>query len=248
MTDSSAPPLTLRYAAHTDRGLVRGENLDAAWAGDGLLAVADGFGPPSPNGLVSASALRAMAAAPAPEPGALQDGLRLAAQRAADAVRALTTSDSALSGAGTTLTALAWSGSELALVHVGDSRAYLLRNGDLLQLTHDDTLVQGMIDKGELTEHEAARHPRRAILTRALHGGDIVEPSVLPQYDPSPGDRYLLCSDGLHTVLHPVVLRDTLMRHQDPNGVVGELIALVRRAGAPDNVAIVVADVLPPRR
>src|SRR5882757_10813952 len=164
MTESSMP-LTMRYAAHTDRGLVRRQNLDAAWAGHGLLAVADGFGPPSPTSLVSAFAIEAMASAPAPPPGALLDGVRLAAQRAADAVRELITSDSALDGAGTTLTALAWSGSELALVHVGDTRAYLLRNGDLLQLTHDDTLVQGMIDKGELTEHEAARHPQRAILT-----------------------------------------------------------------------------------
>jgi protein phosphatase len=237
-------PLRLRYAAHTDPGLVRRENLDAAWAGDGLAAVADGFGPSSPSALVSASAIEALATAPAPASGALVDGVRVAAQRAADAVRDLITSDRALDGAGTTLTALAWSGSELALVHVGDSRAYLLRGGDLLQLTHDDTVVQGLIDKGELTEEEARHHPQRAILVRALHGGDNTPPSVLPQYDPRPGDRYLLCSDGLHVVLSPVVIRDTLLRWADPEAVVNELIVLVRRAGAPDNVACVVADVL----
>jgi serine/threonine protein phosphatase PrpC len=243
MTEPSMP-LRLRYAAHTDRGLVRRENLDAAWAGDGLLAVADGFGPPGSTSVVSAFAIEAMATAPAPQPGALMDGVRLAAQRAADAVRELISSDSALDGAGTTLTALAWSGSELALVHVGDTRAYLLRGGDLLQLTHDDTLVQSLIDKGELTDQQARFDPRRATLIRALHGGDNTPPSVLPQYDPQPGDRYLLCSDGLHAVLSPFVIRDTLLRWADPEAVVNELIVLVHRAGAPDNVACVVADLV----
>jgi len=241
MTNSTAP-LTLRYAAHTDRGLVRRDNLDSAWACDGLVAVADGFGPASPNARVSAAAIEAMVSAPVA--GALVETVEGAVRRATDTVRELINSDGTLQGAGTTLTALAWSDTELALVHIGDSRAYLVREGDLLQLTHDDTVVQGLIDRGELTEREAALHPQRAVLTRALHGGHTDPPTVLTQYDPRPGDRYLLCSDGLHAVLSPFVIRDTLRRWADPEAVVNELIVLVHRAGAPDNVACVVADVV----
>jgi protein phosphatase len=231
--------LTLRYAAHTDRGLVRRDNLDSAWACDGLLAVADGFGPSSPNTRASATAIEAMVTAPVA--GTLQETVEGAVQRATDAVQELINSDGALHGGGTTLTALAWSDTELALVHIGDSRAYLLRGGDLLQLTHDDTVVQGLIDKGELTEREAALHPKRAVLTRALHGGHTDPPAVLTQYDPRPGDRYLLCSDGVHTVLPPVVLRDALLYRPDPAAAIHELFSLVHRGGAPDNIAAVVA-------
>lgn len=156
--DGSTDTLTLRYAAHTDRGLVREQNLDAAWAGDGLLAVADGFGPATGAPPLSASAIEAMVGEKAP-PGELVDSLRAAAGGAADTVRALVTGDEALTSAGTTLTALAWSDSELALVHVGDSRSYVMRDGELLQLTHDDSLVQSLIDSGELTEAEAESHP-----------------------------------------------------------------------------------------
>ena len=231
--------LTLRYAAHTDRGLVRRDNLDSAWACDGLVAVADGFGPASPNARVSAAAIEAMVTAQVA--GTLVETVEGAVQRATDTVRELVCSDAGLHGAGTTLTALAWSDTELALVHIGDSRAYLLRDGDLLQLTHDDSVVQGLIDKGELTEREAALHPQRAVLTRALHGGDTDPPAVLTQYDPRPGDRYLLCSDGVHTVLPPVVLRDALLYRPDPAAAIHELFSLVHRGGAPDNLAAVVA-------
>lgn len=239
--DDLTGPLTLRYAAHSDRGLVREQNLDAAWAGEGLLAVADGYGP-TDTPSISASAIEAMVGA-RPSPGELLDSLRSAAQRATDTVRELAASDAALANSGTTLTALAWNDSELALVHVGDSRAYLMRNGELLQLTHDDSLVQSLIDSGELTEAEAASHPQRAILIRALSGGDGPPPTVLRQYA-RPGDRYLLCSDGLHNVLSSIDIRDTLVEQSEPSAAVAELIELVRRAGAPDNVACVVADVV----
>jgi len=183
-----------------------------------------------------------MATAPAPPPGALLDGMRLAAQRAADAVRELISSDRALDGAGTTLTALAWSGAELALVHVGDTRAYLLRGHDLLQLTHDDTLVQSLIDQGELTDQEARFDPRRATLIRALHGGDNTPPTVAPQYNPQPGDRYLLCSDGLHVAAPADAIARVLLTVPDPDQAAADLITLAMDAGAPDNITCIVAD------
>ncbi|WP_028925483.1 MerR family transcriptional regulator [Pseudonocardia acaciae] len=228
--------LTLRYAATTDRGLVRDQNQDAAWADHGLLAVADGFGAAADT---ADTAIRALATRTSGSPGALLDALRAAAQDAADAVRQAVNEDEA----GTTLTALAWSDSELALVHVGDSRAYLLRDGELLQLTHDDTLVQHLIDEGKLTAEEAESHPQRAILVRALHGA-ATEPPDVRTHQARPGDRYLLCSDGLHGVLSPTAIRDALTTHREPDTAVRGLVELVHSAGAPDNVACVVADVL----
>lgn len=245
-----SPSLTLRYAAHTDPGLVRTENLDAVFAGEGFAAVADGFGQTAASTLVSQCAIEAFTSV-LRSPGALLNRLHAAATHAVADVRQLATSGSDLADAGTTLTALAWSDDELALVHVGDTRAYLLReDGQLLQLTHDDTLVQSLIDSGQPTEEEAESHPQRATLIRALNGGTAsTAPTVLPQYA-EPGDRYLLCSDGLHGVLTLAQLHSVLSLAQPPATIVDALIALVREAGAPDNVACVVADVLPawPRR
>ena len=247
MTDTRAQ-LTLRYAAGTDRGLIRDRNQDVAWADHGLLAVADGFGPSTYTALASASAIEALATTrTSASAGALLDALRCAAEAAATAVRDLAASDTTLDGAGTTLTALGWSDSELALVHVGDSRAYLLRDHELLALTHDDTLVQKLIDEGKLTSEEAESHPQRSILIRALHGGQTTAPEVR-SHDARVGDRYLVCSDGLHTVLSPAIIQNTLTTQAEPESAVAELIALVRDAGAPDNVACVVADVLPALR
>ena len=101
---------------------------------------------------------------------------------------------------GTTLTAMLWSGSQLALVHIGDSRAYLLRDGELFQITHDHTLVQSLLDEGRITAEEAASHPQRSLLLRALDGGDDPAPD-LQLREARAGDRYLLCSDGLHAVV-----------------------------------------------
>jgi PPM family protein phosphatase len=155
----------------------------------------------------------------------------------------LTTSDTALDGAGTTLTALAWSGSELALVHVGDSRVHLLRDGELFQLTHDDTLVQSLIDQGQLTSEEAESHPQRMILVRALHANSAALPQVR-SHNAQAGDRYLLCSDGLHVPVPPSEVQRVLLKPVEPESAVAEFAELVHRAGAPDNVVFVVADVL----
>ena len=151
--------------------------------------------------------------------------------------------DPAQGGSGTTLTAMLWSGSQLALVHVGDTRAYLLRGGELFQITHDHTVVQSLIDQGRLTAEEALSHPERALLLRALDGTQAAVPD-LSLHDVRAGDRYLLCSDGLTTVVPSGGIHRVLRDAPDPATAVRELIDAANSAGGPDNVACVVADLV----
>lgn len=146
-------------------------------------------------------------------------------------------------GSWPTLTALLWSGSRLALVHIGDSRAYLLRDGELLQITHDHTYVQSLVDEGRLTADEAASHPQRSLLAQALTGTGGPQPD-LSLYEAVAGDRYLLCSDGLSAVVPAGSLREVLTESDGPQQALDELVARAYAAGAPDNIACVVADVV----
>ncbi|WP_405801922.1 MerR family transcriptional regulator [Streptomyces sp. NBC_01506] len=225
--------MRMRYAAGSDRGLVRAVNQDTAYAGSKLLAVADGFG--DDGARASGAAVDALVALEeSVRGGDVLNGLA----DAVDRVNALTGGGAS----GTTLTAILWTGSRLALVHVGDTRAYLLRGGDLSRITHDHTLVQSMIDAGTLTAEEAASHPQRALLLRALDGAEDHARPDLRLYDVEPGDRYLLCSDGLFTVVRPDDIRRVLGTAAQPEDAVRELIALALAAGGPDNVACAVAD------
>ncbi|MBB5867101.1 serine/threonine protein phosphatase PrpC [Allocatelliglobosispora scoriae] len=240
MPDTTAA-LGIRYAAATDIGAPpRDTNEDIAYAGDRLLAVADGTRGPG-GAAASAAALDALiplqlATAPAAE---LLTMLTEAITAADTAVRRLSTDDQQPA---TTLTAILRSGSQLALVHVGDTRAYLLRGGELFQLTQDHSWVQTQIDQGRLSSAEAAAHPQRAMLVRALGGGQPVE-ADLALRTALPGDRYLLCSDGLWAVVPRAALHETLTTVPDPEQAVRELIALAHAAGAPDNIACVIADI-----
>ncbi|MBF9067997.1 MerR family transcriptional regulator [Streptacidiphilus fuscans] len=236
-------PLTLCCAAASDTGLVRESNQDTAYAGPGLLAVADGFGPAGAlAGSLAVEALKPVAGTLAPGQG---DVLNLLTDAVAEANRGV--EGLADAGSGTTLTALLWTGSTaddagMALVHVGDSRAYLLRDGELFRITQDHSHVQSLVDEGRLTADEAATHPQRALLTRALDGrADSRADLTLQQV--RVGDRYLLCSDGLSAVIAEEELRQTLINAEHPDAAVRELVVLARRAGGPDNVACAVADV-----
>jgi protein phosphatase len=151
--------------------------------------------------------------------------------------------DPQLEGMGTTLTALLWTGQRLGLVHVGDSRAYLLRDGVLTQITQDHTWVQRLVDEGRITEEEATTHPQRSLLMRALGSGDHVEPDLSIR-EVRAGDRYLICSDGLSGVVSHQTLEDTLAGYQGPQDTVQELIQLALRGGGPDNITVIIADVL----
>jgi serine/threonine protein phosphatase PrpC len=142
----------------------------------------------------------------------------------------------------TTLTAVLRRGSQLALVHVGDTRAYLLRGGELFQLTQDHTWVQSQVDAGKLDREQARAHPQRALLVRALGAGGPEVEADLALRTALTGDRYLLCSDGLSAVVDPAALYAALTGADDPEQTVQQLIDLARAEGAPDNIACVVAD------
>jgi len=233
------PALAIRYAARSDIGRRRESNQDTAYAGRRLLAVADGMG--AGGGQASAAVIEALkpleAALPA---GSLLNAMEDAVRRAGTALAG------AEPGTGTTLTAMLWSGSQLALVHVGDTRAYLLRGGELFQITHDHSVVQSLLDEGKIAPEEADSHPQRSLLLRAIAGDGPAEPDV-SLLDAQAGDRYLLCSDGLTTVVSAAAIRDTLTAQGHPEQAVGRLIGLANTAGGPDNIACVVADVIEPR-
>ncbi|MEU0104058.1 MerR family transcriptional regulator [Streptomyces sp. NPDC006251] len=235
------PMLELRYSAHTDTGRVRPANQDTAYAGTRLLAVADGFGPAgAPASSAAVEALRFLDTEEVPAGGVLnllEDAVRGAEQAVRDAA-------DGSEDAGTTLTALLWTGSRLALVHIGDSRAYLLRDGELFRITHDHTMVQSMIDEGRLTVEEAVSHPQRALLLKALTGDGTDAVPDLRLHDARPGDRYLLCSDGLYGVVPEDRIRDLLASPASPDETVTALVAAANEAGGPDNVSGVVADVV----
>lgn len=233
--------LGIRYAVLSDTGSVRESNDDAGYAGPRLLAVADGFGGGRHAGETAIEALKPLdAGVPG---GELLSALEEAAHRARESVSALAASDPALRDVGTTLTAMVWSGSRLGLVHIGDSRAYVLRDGELFQITHDHTVVQSLLDEGRITPEEAASHPQRALLLRAMGGGSAFEPDFALR-DARAEDRYLLCSDGLTGVVPAEEIRRVLASEDDPGTAVRQLVALANRAGGPDNVTCVVAHVV----
>ena len=147
---------------------------------------------------------------------------------------------------GTTLTALLWSEGYAALCHIGDSRAYLLRDGRFVQITHDHTLVQSLIDEGKITADDVARHPYRSLLLRALDGRTIAETDLAP-LQTYPGDRYLLCSDGLSGVVSKQALHQVLASVRDLDEVTSQLVELAIEGGGPDNITCVVADVIDAR-
>jgi protein phosphatase len=238
--------LFLRYAVRSDLGLVRGNNEDSVYAGPRLLAIADGMGGHAAGEVASKIVIGTMEPLDDDRiPGDLIAALRAAVleanQRIADAVA----QDSELDGMGTTLTALRFAGSQIALVHVGDSRAYLLRAGELTQITRDDTYVQYLVDTGKLTPEEAKDHPRKSVILRALRGAEV-EPEVSIR-EAHAGDRYLLCSDGLSDVVSIETMHEAL-QIPDPQDAADRLVELALRSGGPDNVTVIVADVVNARR
>ncbi|HVQ91411.1 MAG TPA: PP2C family serine/threonine-protein phosphatase [Mycobacteriales bacterium] len=234
--------LALRYAARSDRGLIRDGNEDSVYAGPRLLAVADGMGGHVAGEVASKIVIGALARLDEDRP--TDDPiteLRDATEDANEHLRQLVVQDPNLEGMGTTLTAMLFLGSRIGLVHVGDSRAYLLRGGQLMQITHDDTFVQALIDEGRLTEEEASSHPQRSLILRALNGTDV-EPDLSIR-EARIGDRYLLCTDGLSGVVSAETMLEAL-HIPDPQQCADHLVELALRGGGPDNVTCIVADVI----
>jgi PPM family protein phosphatase len=235
--------LVLRYSARSDRGLVRQNNQDAVYAGPRLLALADGMGGHAAGEVASSLVITALAQLDEDTPGDdLLASLHDATAQGNAAITRHVAESPDLEGMGTTLTAILFAGSRLGLVHVGDSRAYQLRDGALTQITKDDTFVQSLIDEGRITEEEAQTHPQRSLLLRAITGQDV-DPSLTIR-EARPGDRFLLCSDGLSGVVSDETLADTLRAYRDPRECADRMIELALRGGGPDNITCIVADVV----
>jgi protein phosphatase len=226
----------LRTAAVSDRGKTRENNEDAVHAGPRLIAVADGVGGGPSGEVASGIVIRSLAEMDAdPPPQSLADAVVTANRRIREAIEA----DPTLDGMGTTLTAVLAHGDKLELAHIGDSRAYLWRDGDLTQLSRDDTFVQGLVDQGLISSAEARNHPQRAVVTQAMHGAGM-EPAYA-SITPRAGDRFLLCSDGLSDYVDGQALARTIGSVDDLAQCARELVLLAMEAGAPDNVTVVVA-------
>ena len=226
--------------AATDVGRVRDGNEDAYLVDDamGLIAVADGMGGHRAGEVASATALEALRAA-------ITGGrpLRESIEDANEAVYTKSLTDTSLRGMGTTLTAgTLVAGDTLLVGHVGDSRAYLLHDGELRQVTDDHSLVEELVREGRLTADEAAVHPQRSIITRALGVDASVEVDVYP-VELVPGDRLLLCSDGLTGMVRPTTSRPPCDARATPRAPPTQLVDAANAAGGEDNITVVVVAV-----
>ena len=238
-------PVDFQFAARSDVGLVRKNNQDSGYAGSHLLVLCDGMGGAAGGDIASSIAVAHMAV--------LDDGhraeemlpaLRRALVDAHDELVDRSRRDPDLKGLGTTCIALMRSGTQLAMVHIGDSRAYLLRNGELTQVTTDHSFVQYLIDTGQITAEEAETHPQRSVVLRVLgDSGMDTEPDESIR-EAVEGDRWLLCSDGLSGVVSADTLLDVLTDIDDPGECADRLIDLALQGGGPDNITCVVADVV----
>lgn len=238
--------ISLRYAARSDVGLVRASNQDSGYAGPHLMLLCDGMGGPAGGDIASAVAVEHLVPldADSHQAGELLDLLRGAVQEAHADLVSLSGDNPDLAGLGTTCIAIMRSGNKLAMVHVGDSRAYLLRDGELTQVTTDHTFVEYLVETGRLTREQARRHPQRSVLLRVLGDaeGDVqLDESIR---EAVPGDRWLLCSDGLSGPVSAETIGEVLATVDDPGQAGDQLIDLALRAGGPDNITVVVFDVV----
>ncbi|MEV0152855.1 protein phosphatase 2C domain-containing protein [Micromonospora sp. NPDC050686] len=237
--------LILRSAILNDVGLVRTNNEDSALAGDRLVAVADGMGGLPAGEVASEIVIRILDELTPPDtPDEASNALRAVVSTANQRIRAAIEVDPARDGMGTTLTAALLAGDALVLAQVGDSRCYLLRDGELSQLTRDDTFVQALVDQGALTPDQARHHPQRSLVTRAVQGSDA--PPAVGVLTVVAGDRLLLCTDGLSDYVDDEVIGQTLTVYGDRQHCGEQLVKLAHQAGAPDNVTVVVTDVTRP--
>ena len=232
--------MNLRYALQSQQGR-RANNEDVAFAGHRLLALADGMGGHAAGEIAAKTAIKEIMPLNDEEPGDLLGALGDAVHRANDAIARAVKAEPNVAGMGTTLTAMLFDEKEVVVAHVGDSRAYLLRDGELSQITRDDSLVQSLIDQGRLSPDEAKRHPQRAMVLKVLIG-ETLEPA-LEKRGTQPGDRFLICSDGLSDYVPFEEIEETL-QISDPQRCPQELIRLAMRHGSKDNVTCIVADVL----
>ncbi|MBL0888751.1 PP2C family serine/threonine-protein phosphatase [Myceligenerans indicum] len=238
--------VNLRYAARSDVGLVRSNNQDSAYAGPHLLVVADGMGGHAGGDVASSLTIAALTSLDHGDHSTdrLLTDLEQSVDRARQDLIAATTTDPELAGMGTTVTALLRSGNTLAMAHLGDSRAYLLRDGLLTQVTVDHTFVQHLVDTGRISPDEAETHPQRNVVMRVLGDFDLDLTPDMSVREAIPGDRWMLCSDGLSGFVSVDDLTDMLRNVADPAEAAERLVSAAMREGSTDNISVVVADVV----
>jgi protein phosphatase len=254
MADSGAPsdPSTvepaegafrLRFAAVSDVGRHRKENQDSGYAGDNLLVVADGVGGAAYGDVASATAVHLLRRLDHRPDGEMLPELAGAMHRIHDRLAELVEQDNELEGTSTTVTAALFDGDRLGFAHAGDSRAYLLRGGEIRQITKDHTFVQTLVDEGRITEAEARVHPHRNIILKAVDGVHDTEPDLF-YVEAQAGDRLLLCSDGCSGAVEDSDL-GRLLAQGTVDGAAGSLVQAALDGGTTDNVTVVVAEIVP---
>lgn len=237
--------ISFRHAASSHVGLVRAGNEDSGYADAHLLVVADGMGGHAAGELASAAVVAAVCADVTDRPTSPLDYEAWVRSKVDDAhqrIGDLVAEDPERRGMGTTFTLLGAIDAQLVLAHVGDSRAYRLREGRLDQLSRDHTYVQMLVDTGRLSSEDALTHPRRNLLLRTIDGIHDLELDI-EHFEGIIGDRYLLCSDGLTGVVSDTVIAQVL-RDGDPTYAVSTLVDYALAGGAPDNVSVIVADLI----
>ena len=231
--------MSFAFKSHalSDLGLHREGNEDSGLISEKLVAVADGMGGHAGGEIASTIAITALVSARGDE-----DFLLSITKNIDSTILAKSTEQPDLLGMGTTLTALHIAGEVVELLHVGDSRCYAFSGGKLTQLSHDHTVIQELVDQGRISLEEAINHPQRSLLTQALTGSSEIEP-VLQIYPIKLGDQFLLCSDGLTTVLSDFEIAKIANSYSGEE-LVENLIAETHAKGAPDNVTVIWAEVV----
>jgi protein phosphatase len=238
--------IALRYAARTDLGLgPKSRNEDSGYAGPHLLVLADGMGGHAAGDVASSLIVGQLAPLDGESIGADQalPALEKSVREANSSLRRAMEDDPKLRGMGSTTIAMLRTGNKLAMAHIGDSRAYLLRDGTLSQITKDHSFVQQLVDERRITAEEAEDHPQRSLVTRVMTGQPDDEPD-LSMRELKAGDRYLLCSDGLTDFVRRDIIEEILVESPTPSAAADRLIEVALRASARDNVTVVVADVV----
>jgi protein phosphatase len=238
-------PLAFHYAARSDVGMVRSNNEDSGYAGPHLLAMADGMGGHAGGDVASSLVIGSLveldgeSLSTRDASQALLDRIHAANSQLGRQVRG----NPRLEGMGTTLIAMLRARDTMVLAHIGDSRAFLLRDGEVTQITKDHSFVQSLVDEGRITTDEAKTHPQRSLVTRVLTGADDDEPDLVVRQGRA-GDRYLIASDGLTDYVARDTVDEVLLGKKDPGECADTLVSLALKAGAPDNVTVVVGDLV----
>ncbi|PJM77607.1 PP2C family protein-serine/threonine phosphatase [Bifidobacterium felsineum] len=243
---AASQPLFLYSTTVSDVGTVRANNQDSSFAGEHLIAICDGMGGHAGGDTASTIAIRSLAHIEQDDTGGdvqvISKMMETSVMAAHDAIVGKAKRERKLAGMGTTVTAVALVAGYWVIAHIGDSRAYLLRDGHLSRITNDHSYVQHLIDTGRITPAEAKNHPQRNVVMRVLGDFDIDPHPDISIRRAHPADRWLLCSDGLCGVLEDSTIEETMTTLSDQGECAQTLVQMALRAGSTDNVTAVIAD------